>query len=138
MIEIKPHAIKNADVTVPGSKSYTHRILIAAALSDGMCTIINGLKSEDTLLTLKALKQMGILIDERADETFVWGARGALKPCREPVYLGNSGTSMRLLTAVASLGEGVYTLTGTERMKERPIQDLLDGLNQIGVYTRRH
>ncbi len=136
MIEITPQRIKNAEVTVPGSKSYTHRILIAAALSDGTCTIYNGLKSEDTLLTLNALKQMGVNIAVE-DETFVvHGMKGTFKPCNDPVYLGNSGTSMRLLTAVASLGQGTYTLTGTERMKERPIQDLVDALGQIGVAVR--
>ncbi len=56
-----------------------------------------------------------------------------LEPSGEPIFIGNSGTSMRLLTSVAALGKGKYTLTGTKRMSERPIQDLLDGLNQIGV-----
>ncbi|MBU4259517.1 MAG: 3-phosphoshikimate 1-carboxyvinyltransferase, partial [Proteobacteria bacterium] len=52
MIEIKTQKVKNSEIEVPGSKSYTHRILIAAALSDGVCNITNCLKSEDTLLTL--------------------------------------------------------------------------------------
>jgi len=136
MIEIKPQKINNCEVTVPGSKSYTHRILIAAALSDGICTIHNGLKSEDTLLTLGALRQLGIPIDVTDDKFLVHGNKGAFKPCVDPVYLGNSGTSMRLLTAVAALGQGDYILTGTERMGERPIQDLLDGLSQIRVKAR--
>ncbi len=136
MIEIKKQKIHNSEVTVPGSKSYTHRILISAALSDGICTIYNGLKSEDTLLTLGALRQMGINIHEKDDRFVVHGSKGMLKPCIDPVYLGNSGTSVRLLTAVAALGQGVYTLTGTQRMGERPIQDLLDGLVQMGVDAR--
>lgn len=136
MIEIKPQKINNGEVCVPGSKSYTHRILIAAALSDGICTIHNGLKSQDTLLTLDALRQMGITIDVTDDRFVVHGAKGAFKPCMNSIYLGNSGTSVRLLTAVAALGQGDYILTGTERMGERPIQDLLDGLNQIGVKAR--
>ena len=53
------------EVTVPGSKSFTHRILIASALSDGMCSIENALLSEDTVLTMKALRQMGIRIKEK-------------------------------------------------------------------------
>ena len=134
MIEIKSQKIKKSvEIAVPGSKSYTHRILIAAALSDGICVIKNCLKSEDTLLTMNALKQMGIKIDERDNIFIVHGSKGELKPCSEPVFLGNSGTSMRFLTAVASLGKEEYTLTGTERMQERPIQDLIDGLNQMGV-----
>lgn len=133
MIEIRPQHIKDNEVTVPGSKSYTHRILIAAALSDGICTIRNGLQSQDTLLTLEALRQLGIQIEIRDGRFIVHGRKGAFKAVDAPVYLGNSGTSMRLLTAVAALGKGTYTLTGTERMGERPIQDLLDGLDQIGV-----
>lgn len=137
MIEIKSQKIKKSvELAVPGSKSYTHRILIAAALSDGICNLQNCLKSEDTLLTLNALRQFGIRIDEGDDRIVVHGTNGVLKPCSDPVYLGNSGTSMRLLTGVAALGDGMYTLTGTERMLERPIQDLLDGLNQIGVFAR--
>ena len=136
MIEIEPQKISDSDVIVPGSKSYTHRILIASALSDGTCTISNGLKSEDTLLTLNALKQMGIVIEVEENTFIVHGEKGRLKPCVDPVYLGNSGTSMRLLTAVAALGQGRYSLTGTKRMQERPIQDLLDGLVQMGVAAR--
>jgi 3-phosphoshikimate 1-carboxyvinyltransferase len=60
MIEIMPRKISDSAVIVPGSKSYTHRILIAAALSGGICTISNGLKSEDTLFTLNALRQMTV------------------------------------------------------------------------------
>jgi len=133
MIEIKPHKIRDSEVTVPGSKSYTHRILIASALSDGVCTIHSGLSSEDTLLTLEALRQMGVEIDIEDDNFIVFGTKGALKPCVDSVYLGNSGTSMRFLTAVTALGKGTYTLTGTKRMQERPIQDLLNGLRQMGV-----
>jgi len=136
VIEIKQQKIYDSEVTVPGSKSYTHRILIASALSGGVCTITNGLKSEDTLLTLGALKQMGIIIDVRDDRFVVHGGQGRLKPCHNAIYLGNSGTSMRLLTAVAALGQGSYTLTGIKRMQERPIQDLLDGLVQMGVTAR--
>ncbi len=136
MIEIKTKAIKDCEVTVPGSKSYTHRILIAAALSDGICDIQNILKSEDTLLTMNALKKIGVKIDDYGKKVVIHGTSGSLKPCDEPIYLANSGTSMRLLTGVATIGKGVYTLTGTDRMCERPIQDLLDGLNQIGVLAR--
>ena len=76
MIEIKTKKIYDSDVVVPGSKSYTHRILIAAALSDGVCTITNGLRSEDTLLTLGALKQMGIATEVRDDRFVVHGEGG--------------------------------------------------------------
>jgi len=133
MITIRTEKIRNTAVTVPGSKSYTHRLLIAAALSDGKCQIENILRSEDTLLTLGALKQMGIQVEDNGDSVELTGLDGKFKPCGEPIYLANSGTSMRLLTGICALGQGTYTLTGTQRMGERPIGDLLDGLNQIGV-----
>jgi 3-phosphoshikimate 1-carboxyvinyltransferase len=137
MIEIKPQKIDDTVVEVPGSKSYTHRILIASALSDGVCIIHNGLQSEDTLLTLEALRQMGVAIDIEDENFIVYGTKGAIKSSVNPIYLGNSGTSMRFLTAVAALGMGAYTLTGTKRMQERPIQDLLNGLRQmeVGAYA---
>ncbi len=133
MIEIRPAKIKNCEISVPGSKSYTHRFLVATALSDGICSIYNALKSEDTLLTLNALRQMGIKIEIEDKRFLVHGMKGGFKPSDEPVYLGNSGTSMRFLTALVSMGKGKYILKGTKRMHERPIQDLLDALNQMGI-----
>ena len=133
MIEIRPGKIGNATVSVPGSKSYSHRVLIAAALSDGVCNIENVLESEDTLLTMACLRQMGVAVDTTDNGCTIRGRGGIFQAVENPIDLGNSGTSMRLLTAVAALGQGSYVLTGTSRMQQRPIQDLLDGLNQLGV-----
>ncbi|MBF0120922.1 MAG: 3-phosphoshikimate 1-carboxyvinyltransferase [Desulfobacterales bacterium] len=124
------------EVTVPGSKSYTHRILIASALSDGKCIIENGLESDDTLFTAKALKSMGINIEFNENIFFVYGKDGVLKSNSNPIYLGNSGTSVRFLTSVCALGRGSYLLTGVERMKDRPISDLTEALKQLGVHAR--
>ena len=133
MIEIRPHKIASCQVAVPGSKSYTHRMLIAAALSDGRCTVENALISEDTRFTIEALRQMGVQIEIKGNDVQVWGTGGRLKPCDADIYLGNSGTSMRLLTGIAALGQGTYTLTGSARMQERPIKDLLDALQHLGI-----
>lgn len=133
MIEIQTKPIKDQTVDVPGSKSYTHRLLIATALSDGRASITNMLKSEDTLLTLAALNQMGVATSESDGRLIVAGSAGRLAPSADPIYLANSGTSMRLLTGIAAIGAGTYTLTGTERMGERPIQDLIDALRQLNV-----
>ncbi len=136
MKEITPHTISCAEVEVPGSKSYTHRVLIASALSDGDCTIDGGLHSEDTLLTLDALRRMGTEIDIQGRRFVVRGTGGRLTAPAEPVFLGNSGTSMRLLTAIACLADGKIVLTGTLRMQERPVRDLMDALRQVGVDIR--
>ena len=136
MIEIKQHKINNCEITVPGSKSFTHRMLIAAALSDGVSLINNGLISNDTQMTMAALEQMGIRIESKTDGFLVHGKGGYLDSCDSPIHLGNSGTSVRLLTAVAAIGKGTFKITGSQRMGERPIQDLLDALRQLGVSVR--
>jgi len=135
MYAVRAEPIRNLSVAVPGSKSYTHRIFIAAALANGASTVSNALDSEDTRLTLQALEQMGARV-ERSAAIVIDGFNGRPAPCADPLYLGNSGTSIRLLTGIAALGVGRYRLTGTERMGQRPIADLLEGLSQIGVAAR--
>jgi 3-phosphoshikimate 1-carboxyvinyltransferase len=122
-----------ATVSVPGSKSYTHRALVAAALADGDSVIENGLFCDDTYYTMTALKKLGAVIDHVDNNFRVTGTGGELSECSDTLQFGNAGTSIRFLTAVTALGKGTYTLAGNTRMSERPIQDLLDGLNQIGV-----
>ncbi|MFZ2631719.1 MAG: 3-phosphoshikimate 1-carboxyvinyltransferase [Desulfosalsimonadaceae bacterium] len=135
MKKINTGPIRNTTVTVPGSKSYTHRTLIAAALSNGECRIDNWLDSEDTRYTLDALSRFGASVEKRSDGLFVYGRSGDMNACDSPIYIGNSGTSMRLLTSYASLGKGRYVLNGSDRMHERPIQHLLDALQQIGIHA---
>ncbi len=134
MLEIKTGRIRDCRITIPGSKSHTHRALVIAALVEDESTILNGLRSEDTDLTADALDQMGVKI--RRDTVAKWrvvGTGGRFLPSKQPIYLGNSGTSMRLLTALAALGNCPYTLKGTDRMHERPIENLLQGLRQTGA-----
>jgi 3-phosphoshikimate 1-carboxyvinyltransferase len=136
MKKIRTAPIKNTTVQVPGSKSYTHRLLIASALSDGMCRVDNPLRSEDTLLTAQGLRLMGVDIQDNRDHFMVNGCSGQLESAEEDIYLGNSGTSVRLLTGICGIGKGRYVITGTPRMQERPIQDLLDGMVQLGISAR--
>ncbi len=123
-------------IRVPGSKSYTHRTLIAAALSNGPSRVIDPLRSEDTLLSLAALRQMGIQAQDNVQYIDINGMGGRFDACQSPIDFRNSGTSMRLFGGLAALGSGDYTLTGSRRMCERPMQPLLDSLNQIGVPAR--
>ena len=136
MKAISVHHVTDRTVSVPGSKSFTHRVLIAAALCEGLCAVEGMLESEDTLLTLKALERMGIRTEAQERLLLVHGRAGRFAPARAPIELGNSGTSMRLLTAVAALGTGCYVLQGSERMAQRPIGDLLDALGQMGIAAR--
>ncbi len=134
--EIKPAAYIDAKVHVPGSKSYSHRTAVAAALSNGICSIYNYLDSQDTNYTLDAIKQLGVNIKNNKNKIDVHGCAGWFAPGPKSIYLGNSGTSMRLLTAVSALGQGPYEFSGTGRMHERPIGELLDALAQAGVSAR--
>ncbi len=135
MLEITPRRVAKARVRVPGSKSYTHRVLIAAALAAGESVIDGALFSRDTELTAAALRCFGAgIVSEPEKRRFtVRGTGGRLVPCAETIYLENSGTSMRLLTAVAALGKGDYILDGSPRMRERPMAELLAALNELGV-----
>ena len=136
MKEIHPRRIDDIEIAVPGSNSLTHRLLIAAALTDGTCTIENALSSEDTRLTMQALSKLVIAIEQAGEKVVVCGRRGVLGPFPDPIFLGNSGTSMRLLTAGAALGRGPSRLTGSSRMEERPVQDLFASLTQTGIVDR--
>ena len=131
--KINPCQQVQATLTLPGSKSYTHRALMAAALAAGESVLTNALAAEDTELTAQALTQLGAGIDWQGTTIRVTGRGGRWRPARLPIYLGNSGTSMRFLTALVALGEGEYLLTGTERLCQRPLGELLEALRQAGV-----
>jgi len=122
-----------ATLTLPGSKSYTHRALVAAALAQGESILSNALQAEDTELTAQALVRLGAGI--RWQETAIWvqGTGGRWAPVTDPLHLGNSGTSMRFLTALTALGQGKYVLTGSDRLCQRPMGELLEALGQLGV-----
>ena len=131
--EIQPLDKVQATLTLPGSKSYTHRALVAASLAPGESLLTNALDAEDTRLTAEALAHLGAHIDWREEGLKVKGVGGRWQPVMGPLYLGNSGTSMRFLTALTALGEGEYRLTGNPRLCERPMGELLEALAQLGV-----
>ncbi|MBD3188955.1 3-phosphoshikimate 1-carboxyvinyltransferase [Candidatus Bathyarchaeota archaeon] len=120
---------------LPGSKSITNRALITAALAGDESKLSNVLFSDDTRYMMEALNQLGIKVVKfpRSHEVKIHGSGGNLDCPNRRIYVGNSGTCMRFLTSVACLGNGTYLLDGDERMRERPIQDLIDGLQSIGV-----
>ncbi|MBW1782025.1 MAG: 3-phosphoshikimate 1-carboxyvinyltransferase [Deltaproteobacteria bacterium] len=124
-----------ATVRIPGSKSITHRALIAASLAEGRSVLKDFLKCEDTLHTINALRQIGvdISINGAAAEIKGRGGRFSHNAIRKEIFLGNSGTSFRLLLSVVALCKGEFLITGTRRMQERPIGPLIEALNRLGV-----
>jgi 3-phosphoshikimate 1-carboxyvinyltransferase len=132
-------AVSTADgeVVLPGSKSISNRTLLLAALCDGETVVRNLLKSDDTDVMLAALAKLGVKIDAECGESgadyCVHGCGGVFPVKEATLFLGNAGTAFRPLTAVLALQNGHYTLDGVPRMRERPIGDLVDGLNAIGA-----
>ena len=119
---------------VPGSKSITNRALVLAALAEGESTLEGVLHSDDTRHMRNALSALGIRIDDLGPTTLrVHGGRGRLRAPPEPLFVGNSGTTVRFLAALSCLVPGAVTLAGDEAMARRPLQDLVDGLRQLGV-----
>jgi 3-phosphoshikimate 1-carboxyvinyltransferase len=124
-----------ATVTPPGSKSLTNRALVLAALADGNSTLTNVLFADDTRVMLDGLAKLGfqLEIDEPAARVRVHGRGGAVPRGEAEILCGNSGTTIRFLTALCALGRGTYTLDGVARMRERPIGELAQLLKNLGV-----
>ncbi len=124
------------NIILPGSKSISNRVLLLAALSHGVTRISNFLESEDTDVMQAALKALGVSIQKREGVFWVRGSKGKIPNQQGEFFLGNAGTAFRFLTAVLSLSQGHYVLSGTPRMHERPIGDLTDALKQIGAHIQ--
>ena len=140
MIQIQPvRKPINATIEVPGSKSYTNRALLVAAMADGTSTLTGALFSDDTRYMSASLRKLGVRIDadEKQARFDIHGNGGDIPVSSADLYIGNSGTTSRSLTAYVSLGHGKFIIDGDEPMRHgRPIADLLDALQQIGVSAR--
>ena len=135
MKAIRTKSRLNATVRIPGSKSITHRAIIAAGLANGESLLKDFLECEDALYTANALQELGVNISYEGKNVRVAGTGGKFRPAsiRKRLYLGNSGTSFRLLLSVVALCRGEFLLTGTKRMLKRPIGPLVTALKQLGV-----
>jgi len=131
--KIRPVHEINAVVSVPGSKSYTQRALISASLAGGRSVLRNALVSEDTDYLIGALRLLGADIAKQGHDLVVEGTGGKLVTPTSALYFGNNGTGLRFLVSTASLGHGTFVLDGNPRMRQRPIQPLVDALNQMDV-----
>jgi 3-phosphoshikimate 1-carboxyvinyltransferase len=140
-LTLQPVKEVGGQVTIPGSKSLSNRVLLLAALAEGETLVRNTLHSDDTLRMLDALASLGSDVQAKGLNTFL--VRGNNGPFRRakgapalPLFLGNAGTAMRPLTAVLCAGGGVYQLSGDPRMHERPIGHLVDSLLGLGAQVR--
>jgi 3-phosphoshikimate 1-carboxyvinyltransferase len=106
-------------------------------LADGVSTLSGALVSDDTRVMIESLRRLGIEIESLdAGKTLVVHGQGGQVPALEAeLFCGNSGTTIRFLTALVTLGHGSFRLDGIARMRERPIGDLLDALEQLGAHA---
>ena len=141
-IEIRPSGPARGSIRPPGSKSITNRALVCAALADGRSILRGVLDSEDTRVMIESLKRLGLEVDHTPSHSVVeisGCGEGLVLPgstvpqVEADLYIANSGTTVRFLTAMATLSNGRVRLDGTPRMRERPIGDLLAALRQLGA-----
>ena len=128
----------NGEISLPGSKSLSNRALLLAALCEEKTTLTNLLKSEDTERMVEALQQLGVAISLSADwqHCEVRGNDGLFSaPNDTRFFLGNAGTAIRPLTSMLAMIPGTFTIDGDKYMQERPINHLIDALQQLGVKT---
>ncbi|MBQ6219905.1 MAG: 3-phosphoshikimate 1-carboxyvinyltransferase [Methanosphaera sp.] len=122
-------------IKAPASKSYSHRAFIAAALAEGESILRDPLYSEDTIATLEACEQLGALFQRYPDKCIVQGTAGYIRTPENVIDVKNSGTSVRILSSVAAIAPRAnYTIfTGDESLRKRPMQHLIDALENLGV-----
>ncbi|NND96301.1 MAG: 3-phosphoshikimate 1-carboxyvinyltransferase [Pirellulaceae bacterium] len=141
-VEFVPGGPLVGSVRPPGSKSLTNRALICASFADGVSLLTGALRSEDTEVMIEAIRSIGVTVEVtdggRRLSVDTSGRRElSAKDPRLDLFIANSGTTIRFLTAALSAGGGHYCLHGVQRMHERPIADLVDALAPIQSGTLR-
>ena len=135
-LDLPPLTAAAGTVRLPGSKSISNRVLLLAGLCDGSTLIHDLLDSDDTRVMLDALRALGCGVVPEARSLRITGIGGSLVAREADIFLGNSGTSTRTVTAalavLASSQGGRFTVRGVPRMHERPIGDLVDALRPLG------
>src|SRR3989344_1994251 len=135
MIEIKPISSLNAEITVPGSKYIANRLLIICSLANGISILKNVPENDDINNAIKSLGQFGIKIKKNNDELIINGTKGKLIAPKNEINVGDSGTLLRFIAGFAALANGKTRITGSKRIQQRPISDLLKSLDDLGVKT---
>ena len=132
-IAVVGHAL-SASVSLPGSKSISNRVLLLAALAEGVSTLTNIQISDDTLVFVQALKDLGFDIREIDEAScVVTGSGGRIPSDSASVWCGSAGTAARFLLAAVGAGNGKYRFDATEQMKRRPMTTLIEALTSQGV-----
>lgn len=130
---LQPVTTAAGEVYLPGSKSISNRVLLLAALADGVTQLDGLLDSDDTRVMLAALRQLGVTVTETGPAQVQVQGGCPFTVRQADLFLGNAGTAFRPLTAALALMDGEYRLSGVPRMHERPIGDLVAALIALGA-----
>jgi len=133
-LDLHPIASVAGTVKMPGSKSISNRVLLLAALARGNTLVRDLLDADDTRVMLEALKRLGVEVATVASGIEIRGVAGGFPVKDADLALGNAGTAFRPLAAALALAGGEYRLSGSPRMHERPIGDLVDALRRLGAH----
>ena len=129
----KVHHIKG-QVQVPGDKSISHRAVMFGALAKGTTAVTNFLQGADCLSTISCFQQMGIPIENNGNEVRIHGkGLHGLTRAQQPLDVGNSGTTMRLLSGILAGQEFESVLTGDASIQQRPMGRVIEPLSQMGA-----
>lgn len=132
-LRISPSQISGV-VSAPPSKSYTHRAVILASLADGESIIEDPLLSDDTIYTIEACRLFGADISQDGNRLKITGTGGKVRATeRGWVFVGNSGSTIRMVAPIAVLGQGSVVFDGDYRLRQRPVGELLSALRSLGV-----
>ena len=132
-IQLPPVTAASGTVKLPGSKSISNRALMLAALASGTTRLTGLLRADDTERMLESLTKLGVKVTADGDAAVIEGAGGFFPVKSAELFIGNAGTAARTLTAALAFAGGHYRLDGIERMRERPIGDLLAALRTLGA-----
>ena len=122
-------------VRVPGDKSISHRAIILGSIADGVTEVSGFLEGEDALNTVAAFREMGVtIIGPEAGKLTLYGVgKAGLQAPRKPLYMGNSGTAMRLLSGLLAAQSFDSELTGDESLNGRPMERVITPLTRMGA-----
>ena len=134
MISSKINSGINGIIKIPGDKSISHRSIIIPAISKGISEVKNILMSDDVMHTLKAFRSLGVKIINEKNKIIIYGnGLNSLSKSKKNIYLGNSGTSARLLTGLLSSQLFITTLEGDKSLSSRPMKRITDPLKIMGA-----
>ncbi|MFH0942229.1 MAG: 3-phosphoshikimate 1-carboxyvinyltransferase [Chloroflexota bacterium] len=133
-LKVMPSAV-SGHLAAPPSKSYTHRALILGALARGETVITNYLDADDTRYTADALRTLGTNILTEGNTVKIEGRDGkfSVQPGRETIFVGNSGSTVRMVAPLSALTQGRVVFEGEPRLYQRPVSDLLVALKALGI-----